>query len=317
MLETWLTKSLGIELPIIGAPMGGRAGGRLAGEVSKAGGLGMLGAARYATPEWIAEEVATARAAGGDVGIGLMTWSLDDDATLLDAALEYEPKLISLSFGDPAPYVARIHDAGIPVLAQVNTIDDLRVAERAGVDIIVAQGGEAGGHTGRVATLPLLQEILESTSLPVLAAGGVSTGRGLAAVLAAGGEGVLVGTILLASPETIGPDYARTRVLAAGSADTVYTPVFDQARHQPWPERWFGRALVNDFTDKFHGGGVVDDVIVDAYDPADPNVGVVYAGQAAGMVTSERAAGDVIRAMSAQAEQLLSALGAKVRNNGR
>jgi nitronate monooxygenase len=317
MLETWLTKSLGIELPIIGAPMGGRAGGRLAGEVSKAGGLGMLGAARYATPEWIADEVAIARAGGGDVGIGLMTWSLDDDATLLDAALEYEPKLISLSFGDPAPYVARIHDAGIPVLAQVNTIDDLRVAERAGVDIIVAQGGEAGGHTGRVATLPLLQEILESTSLPVLAAGGVSTGRGLAAVLAAGGEGVLVGTILLASPETIGPDYARTRVLAAGSADTVYTPVFDRARHQPWPERWFGRALVNDFTDKFHGGGVDDDVIVDAYDPADPNVGVVYAGQAAGMVTSGRAAGDVIRAMAAQAEQLLSAVGAKVRNNGR
>ena len=107
--------------------------------------------------------------------------------------------------------------------------------EAAGVDFVIAQGGEAGGHTGRIGTLPLLQEILDSTALPVLAAGGIATGRGLAAVLAAGAEGAMIGTALLASPETIGPEYARGRLIAAGSADTIYTSVFDQARSQPWP----------------------------------------------------------------------------------
>ena len=95
--------------------------------------------------------------------------------------------MIGLSFGDPAPYVERVYAAGIPVLSQINTIEDMRLAEAAGVDVIVAQGGEAGGHTGHIGTLPLLQEVLEATDLPVLAAGGIATGRGLAAVLAAGG----------------------------------------------------------------------------------------------------------------------------------
>ncbi len=96
---------------------------------------------------------------------------------------------MTLSFGDPAPYVQRVHDAGAVVISQINTLEDLRVVEAAGVDAVVAQGHEAGGHTGRIGTLPLLQEVLESTELPVLAAGGIGSGRGLAAVLAAGGVG--------------------------------------------------------------------------------------------------------------------------------
>lgn len=308
-MQTWLTRTLGIELPIIGAPMGGRAGGVLAGEVSKAGGLGMLGAARYTTPEWIRAESAVARERGGVFGIGLMTWSLDEDDSLLEAAVAERPSMIALSFGDPAPYVARVHDAGIIAMAQVNTIDDLRIAERAGVDVVVAQGGEAGGHTGRIGTLPLLQELLDATDLPVLAAGGIATGRGLAAVIAAGAEGALVGTVLLASPETIGPDYARDRVLAARSTDTVYTSVFDQARHQPWPSRWGGRAITNQFSEKFHDASVDEDVLADAYDPADPDLGVVYAGQAAGMVSAAHPAGEIVRGIAAQAETLLKRFG--------
>ncbi|GAA4475817.1 nitronate monooxygenase [Rhodococcus olei] len=306
MLETWLTTTLGLEVPILGAPMGGRAGGALAGEVSKAGGLGMLGAARYTTPEWIAAEAAVARERGGRVGIGLMTWSLDADDTLLAAAIAERPTLVSLSFGDPAPYVPRVHDAGILVASQVNTLDDLRVADRAGVDVIVAQGGEAGGHTGRIGTLPLLQELLDATDLPVLAAGGIGTGRGLAAVIAAGAQGAVIGTALLASPETVGPDYARTAVVDAGSADTVYTSVFDRARHQPWPERWGGRAIANDFTRDFHGTDVADEQLESGYDPADPRRGVVYAGEAVGLVHEARPAGDVVRRIAEDAERLLS-----------
>ncbi|MFC9555387.1 NAD(P)H-dependent flavin oxidoreductase [Rhodococcus sp. NPDC056960] len=305
-LETWLTRTLGIEVPIFGAPMGGRAGGTLVGEVSKAGGLGLLGAARYATPEWVAKETAGARSIGGDaLGIGLMTWALDDDDTLLDAALAENPRVVSLSFGDPAPYVERVHAVGALVVSQVNTIDDLRVAEAAGVDVVIAQGGEAGGHTGRIGTLPLLQEVLEATALPVLAAGGIATGRGLAAVLAAGAEGAMIGTALLASPETIGPEYARDRLIAAGSADTVYTSVFDQARSQPWPARWGGRALANEFTSRWHGADAPEIELATAYDPANPDLGVVYAGEAAGLVASERPAGDVVRRIATDAERLL------------
>lgn len=307
MLDTWLTRELGITLPLVGAPMGGRAGGALAGEVTRAGGLGLIGAARYNTAEWLDTEARTAREVGGGLlGFGLMTWSLHDDDALLDAVLALEPRVVTLSFGDPAPFVERAHAAGALVLSQINTVDDLRVVEAAGVDAVVAQGHEAGGHTGRIGTLPLLQEILESTSLPVLAAGGIASGRGLAAVLAAGGEGAFVGTALLASPETVGPAYARGRLVDAGSADTVYTDVFDKARHQPWPQRWGGRALTNAFTERWHGAGADEQTLADAYTADDPDTGVVYAGEAAGLVTAERPAGDVIRDIGAQADELLA-----------
>ncbi len=309
MLSTWLTGKLGLQIPIVGAPMGGRAGGRLAGEVSRVGGIGMLGAARYATPDWVAAESAIARDLGGKLGIGLMTWALDDDDTLFGAALEQRPELLSLSFGDPAPYVDRARQAGALVCSQVNTIEDLRVVESAGVDLIVAQGHEAGGHTGHIATLPLLQEILESTDLPVVAAGGIANGRGLAAVLAAGAVGGWVGTALLASPETTGADYARSALIEARSGETVYTSVFDQARSQPWPARWGGRALANDYTKRWHGAGASREELAAAYDPADPGVGVVYAGQAAGLVNASEPAGDIVRRMGLDAEALLQRWG--------
>lgn len=159
MVTTWLSREFGIEIPVLGAPMGGRAGGALAGAVSAAGGLGLLGAARYNTPEWIEAEAEVARSIGGKFGVGLMTWSLPENELMLDAAIAVEPTMITLSFGDPASYVGRIQDAGIPVVSQINTLEDLRIVEAAGVDGVIAQGGEAGGHTGRIGTLPLLQEI--------------------------------------------------------------------------------------------------------------------------------------------------------------
>ncbi|WP_241387038.1 NAD(P)H-dependent flavin oxidoreductase [Rhodococcus sp. CH91] len=306
MPATWLTRELDISVPIVGAPMGGRAGGRLAGEVTRAGGIGLIGAARYNSAEWIDGEVRLAREiGGGPLGFGLMTWSLAEDDSLLTAVLAHRPQVVVLSFGDPAPYVDRVHEAGALVLSQINTIDDLRVVEAAGVDAVVAQGHEAGGHTGRIGTLPLVQEVLESTSLPVLAAGGIASGRGLAAVLAAGAEGAFVGTALLASPETVGPEYARTRLVEAASADTVYTDVFDKARHQPWPARWGGRALRNSFTDEWHGRDADEDTLARAYTADDPDIGVVYAGEAAGLVRAERPAGEIVREMAVQAEALL------------
>ncbi|MET9328115.1 nitronate monooxygenase [Tsukamurella sp. NPDC003166] len=318
MWNTWLTRTLNIDLPILGAPMGGRAGGELAGQVTAAGGLGMIGAARYATPEWIEEQLGVIRAAAGadaPLAFGLQTWSLADSPELLDSVLAAKPKLVSLSFGDPAPFVQRVKDAGAVVISQINSLEDLREVEAGGVDAVVAQGSEAGGHTGRVATLPLLQEVLRATELPVLAAGGIGSGAGLAAVLAAGAQGALIGTALLASPETVGPEYAIPALLKARSIDTVYTDVFDKARHQPWPgNRWFGRALTNDFTARWHDGDGVDassgteEAVSAAYDGAMPEIGVVYAGQAAGLVDEVRPAREVVASIAADAEARLRAV---------
>ncbi len=167
--------------------------GRLARAVSLAGGLGMIGIGSTESVEFLARETAIAR--GTDqmrFGIGMHTWAIEKRPDLLDAAIEARPFLISISFGSPAPYVERLHQNGILLATQVNTRTEAIQAARDGVDLIVAQGTEAGGHvTGQVSTLPLLQSVLDAVQVPVLAAGGIASPRGIAAALAAGAEGGL------------------------------------------------------------------------------------------------------------------------------
>ena len=132
----------------------------------------------------------------------------------------------------------RAHAAGILVATQVNSVANAREAEAAGVDIIVAQGTEAGGHTGHTSTLPLLQGVLEAVSTPVLAAGGVASARGLAAVLAAGAQGAWVGTAFLASPEASNTPAVRERVVSATEVETIHTHAFDDVQQVPWPDEF-------------------------------------------------------------------------------
>ena len=182
-----------------------------------------------------------------------MIWVLETRPDLFEATVAAQPSLVSVSFGDPAPYVGPLHDAGIAVCAQVNTTADVHRALDAGVDVLVAQGTEAGGHTGRRATLPLLQEVLTLTDRPVVAAGGIATGRGMAAALVAGAAGVWIGTPLLSCTEGLNAPALRERVRAASGDETVLTRAFDVAEGAAWPERWPGRALVNDFSREWHG----------------------------------------------------------------
>src|SRR4051794_11259968 len=181
--------------------MAGVAGGALARAVSQGGGLGMIGISGSHTAEFVTEQCAIPAAERLPFGVGLMAWTLPDRPDLLEATMAAQPSLVSVSFGDPAPYVGPLHDRGIAVAAQVNTVADVHRAQEAGVDVLVAQGTEAGGHTGHRATLPLLQEVLSLTDRPVVAAGGIATGRGMAAVLVAGAAGVWIGTALLACTE--------------------------------------------------------------------------------------------------------------------
>ena len=166
--------------------------------------------------------------------------------------LDLRPDLVSVSFGDIAAPVARLRDAGILTATQVGALGDLQMAQDAGVDVVVVRGAEGGGH-GRnsMGTLPLLQMVLEQTSRPVLAAGGILNHRGLAAVLAAGAEGAWVGTAFLGCVEANMTGPARERLFAA--SETGYGRVFDVAQEFPLPTEFGGRALVNGFFDEWVG----------------------------------------------------------------
>lgn len=315
MLHTFLTTSWGLRYPIIGAPMAGAAGGRLARAVSQAGGLGMIGIGSQTPVEYITREAALARGDDeGRFGIGLMAWALEARPELLEAAIQARPFLISISFGSPAPYVEQVHRQGIHLATQVHSRAEAIEAAQAGIDLIVAQGTEAGGHTGQVSTLPLLQIVLEAVQTPVLAAGGIASPRGVAAALAAGAEGVWVGTRLLATVESATSEPARARLLRAQETETIHTRVFDLAQGLAWPAHFPGRALRNRFTDQWdaQAEALREDAparqqLAEAIKQKDYDLAVIYAGEAVALVTRQESAGDVIRQLGDGAEQLLHA----------
>ncbi|MGY2129635.1 NAD(P)H-dependent flavin oxidoreductase [Blastococcus sp. SYSU DS0617] len=315
MIGTPLTRWFDLSTPVIGAPMAGVSGGALAHAVSRAGGLGMIGVSGRHSAEFVTAESAVAARDQLPFGVGLMIWTLGERPELFDATVAAQPSLVSMSFGDPAPYVGPLHDAGIAVAAQVNTVADARRAIDAGVDVLVAQGTEAGGHTGQRALLPLLQEVLALTDRPVVAAGGIASGRAMAAMLVAGAAGVWVGTALLSCTEGLNAAAARERVREATGDETVLTRAFDVAEGIAWPERWPGRALVNDFSRSWHGreDELVDDqaarqLVVEGRRTGDPASAPLYAGEAVGLVTAERSAADVVRQLSDDAEKALRAV---------
>ncbi|MDP4504944.1 NAD(P)H-dependent flavin oxidoreductase [Nonomuraea turcica] len=312
MPRTWLTERFGLDVPLVGAPMAGVSDGRLAAAVSAAGALGMFGVPATASPPWITEQAAVAAGSGRPYGIGLMAWALPDHPGQLDAVLAARPSLVSVSYGDFAPYVEPLRREGITVAVQAGTTDEARAAEQAGVDVIVARGGEGGGH-GRddVATLPLLQSVLDAVGVPVLAAGGIATARGLAAVLAAGAEGGWAGTAFLGCAETTLSEPARQRVLDSGETGTAYGRVFDVAQRLAWPPEFGGRALRNAFFDRWHGREpelAADDAAQAELEAArragDFDTAYVYAGQAVGLVRRPRTAADVVAGFAA-ADELL------------
>ena len=313
MLKTELTERLGIRFPIVGAPMAGVGEGNLARAVTEGGGLGMIGIGSTAPLELVEREARVASDEGRlPFGIGLMAWSLVKRPELLRATIASNPTVVSVSFGSPAPFVRELHDAGIVVVSQVQDLAGAVVAVDAEVDFVVAQGTEAGGHTGSVGTLPLLQILLEQLNVPVLAAGGIATSRGLAGVLATGAAGAWIGTALLACPETSANPEARSRVLSSKETDTVLTRVFDVAQGIDWPETFAGRALRNRFTDVWHdreedlaADSTAKHELTAALQCRDYEVAYVYAGQAVGLVSEALPAAEVIRKIGEGAEQIL------------
>ncbi|MCY3830950.1 MAG: nitronate monooxygenase [Rhodospirillaceae bacterium] len=313
-LSTAITRLLGIDHPVLLAPMGGISGGALAGAVSAAGGLGLIGAG-YADPalgwgsdEWISAEFD--KAGNRAVGIGFITWALDKRPGALDAALERRPAAIMLSFGDIAPYAAKVKDTGAALICQVQTLKDALDAAVQGADIVVAQGTEAGGHGADRATLPLVPAVADAVSpVPVAAAGGIADGRGLAAALMLGAEGVLVGTRFWATQEALGHPNQKALIERTGGDDTLRTKVFDTARGLTWPEPYTGRAVRNAFSDEWHGrddalraeGGPLRERFFAAQRGGDTDMAVTFAGEGLDLIADRPAAGALVERMVADA----------------
>ncbi|WP_373122761.1 NAD(P)H-dependent flavin oxidoreductase [Mycobacterium marinum] len=311
MLATGWSRGFGLRVPIVNAPMGGVAGGRLAAAVTAAGGLGMIGMGSRATRAALAEQL---RQVSGRFGIGLVDWVMRSEAGLLEDALAAGPALLSVSFGTDWSWVGPARDAGIPTVTQVYDALGARRAADAGVDIVVARGAEGGGHGElRLGTLPLLDAVLAAVSVPVLAGGGIASPRSLAAVLAAGAAGGWVGTRLAACPEALTGEPSRQALIAARETDTSTTRVFDVADGLPWPQRFPSRVLTNDFVARWNGNETALAADADARAELaaasaaeDLRVAPVDAGQGVGMIPDGAPAGEVIEQMCSGARELLA-----------
>lgn len=314
MIITALTEMFGLQHPIILGPMGGVSGGRLAAAVSNAGGLGLVGGG-YGDADWLRRELALViREARRPWGVGLITWSIAPG--IVDLALAQRPAAFMLSFGDPRPHAAAIKAAGCKLICQVQGLAEAQLAQQAGADLIVAQGTEAGGHGSQRATLPLVPAIVDAVApTPVVAAGGIADGRGLAAALMLGAHGALIGTRFCASTEALYHDKAKQRLVAARGHETARTRVFDIVRGYAWPQPYTGRAIRNAFMQRWDGREVELTTALASEGPAyqaatrngEFDTALTWAGEAVDLIDSVADAGTLVAQISADAETQLRA----------
>lgn len=338
MISTRLTDRLGLELPIMLAPMALAGGGELAAACARAGAFGLVGGG-YGDLEWTRREwgVATQRlantAAAQQLGCGFITWKLDQEASALDWVLDQplQPKAIFLSFGDPRPYAERIAKAGARLICQIQNMAQLPQAVEAGATVIVAQGAAAGGHGAAAATarstmvfVPEAADWLAANAPDVLllGAGGIADGRGLAALLMLGADGALLGSRLWASLEALPADAAKQQAVTAGGDDTARSPIFDVLRRKDWPAEYDFRALRNALHREWEGredelranpeaARAAFDAAVAAGDYSGANVTV---GEATGLIRDLPAAGDILRQIAGEAEHLLGRASSFIRS---
>jgi len=314
-MKTRLTERLGLKHPVLSAPMAFVAGGKLASAVTSAGGLGFIGGG-YGDADWLDEQFSAA--GNTSVGCGFITWSLANAPHLLDQILERKPPSIFLSFGDPMPFAAKIAEAGADLICQVQTVEGAKGAIDAGAGLIVAQGAEAGGHAGVRSTFPLVPEIADllashSPDTLLCAAGGVADGRGLAAALMLGADGVVVGSRFSACEEALVFPGWHDALLEANGDLTVQTSIVDIARKRDWPEPYKIRVLENNLISRWRNREremreVQDEESAQYEDAArkgdTKNYGVIV-GENVGVIDSIEPAAIVLERMIAEAEALL------------
>ncbi len=321
-MKTRLTELLGITHPVMLAGMGGVAYSALAAAVSNAGGYGCLGASTMSSEQLAWEIAATRDLTDRPFGVDLLTAFPDTMVANVELLIEGGASAFVAGLGVPSTVVDLCHDHGVLVISMCGKVEHARRARAAGCDIVVAQGTEAGGHTGNVATLPLVPMIVDALEgeIPVVAAGGIFDGRGLAAALALGADGVWVGTRFIATNEARALPGYHQRILDAKEDDTVISRAFSgktmRVLRNDTTERYEAQpALLQPFPDQlmtslrdgtFHLGGDGSTPGVDARREGYP------AGQAVGAISEIVPAGEIVARMVREAESILSRLGAGI-----
>ena len=314
MIRTPFTELMGIEHPVASAGMGGgTTGGELVGHVSEAGGLGVIGAS-FVPPQELEQMVKRAREiTSKPIGMNLLLHAAEDR---LEDVLAAQPAVLSTAWPrddqDLASIFAQAHDRGIRVMHMVPRVEDAVIAADAGADVIVAQGNEGGGHIGEIGTAVVVRQVVKAVApIPVLAAGGLVDGAGLAASLALGADGILLGTRFLATDEAPVEGPYKEAIVASNGDDTIVTTVADTLTGRDWPGAW-ARVRRTRFIEEWQGREPElrrrrDAVweVLEAAEESDPDYGVMWFGQSAGLIDAILPAGEVVRQVVAEAEEIL------------
>jgi NAD(P)H-dependent flavin oxidoreductase YrpB (nitropropane dioxygenase family) len=314
VLRTPFTEFLGIDHPVAGAGMGGGyTSAELVAAVSEAGGLGVAGAS-FLQPQDLESQIARVRElTTKPIGINLLLHAAEDR---LDDVLSLEPAVLSTAWPrddqDLAEIIRKAHDRGICVMHMVPRFEDAVQAAEAGADVIVAQGFEGGGHIGEIASVVIVRQVAKAVSgLPILAAGGFVDGAGLAAALALGADGVLLGTRFLATDEAPVEAEYKQAIVASNGDDTVVTTVADTLTGRDWPGAW-ARVRRTRFIEQWLGREpelrrrrAAAWAVVQAAEESDPDNGLMFFGQSSGVIESVLPAGEVVRQIVADAEEIL------------
>jgi len=296
---------------------GGATSGELVGAVSEAGGLGVLGAS-FLQPDDVADMVRRARElTAKPLGINLLLHVMEDR---VDETLALDPEIFSTAWArddqDLVAIFAKAHERGCKVMHMVPVVEDAVRAADAGADVIVAQGNEGGGHIGEIASAVIVRQVVKAVSpLPVLAAGGFVDGAGLAAALALGADGVLLGTRFLATDEAPVEQAYKDAIVASDGTDTVVTTLPDSLSGRDWPGAW-ARLKRTRFVEQWLGrepelrrrrARLWEEVA--AFQESNADDGLMWIGQSAGLIDSVEPAGDVVRRIVAEAEEVIATLG--------
>jgi NAD(P)H-dependent flavin oxidoreductase YrpB (nitropropane dioxygenase family) len=317
-----MTRLLGVEHPIALGGMAGHSGPELVAAVSEAGGLGVLGATPLG-PDAVAGVAADIRnRTGRPFGLNVLVFRASPE--LVGAVLEAAPAVLSTAWAPPefdlSALFTAAHERGLLAMHMVSTLPEARAAEAAGADLIVAQGTEGGGHVGTMGSAVLLRQVAREAQVPVLGAGGFADGAGLAAALALGAEGVLLGTRFLATVESPLPDSFKQVIVESDGHATLLTEIPDLASNNVWPGA-YARVTRNRLVEDWVGREnelrrhrvEVQARIEAARRAGDTDHAVLYAGQSAGLIDSVRPAKEVVETLVAEAASVIGELATRLR----
>lgn len=311
MIKTRICDLLGIEYPIFQGGMAWIADGELAAAVSEAGGLGII-SAMNADSEYIRNEIKTARSlTNKPFGVNVMLLSpfVDEVAAALS---EEKVPVITTGAGNPSKYMKMWNDAGIKVIPVVPSVGMTKLVTRAGAAAVIAEGGESGGHIGELTTMTLVPQVCDATHLPVIAAGGIADGRGVAAAFMLGAEGVQLGTRFLSAKEcNVHPNY-KEKIIKAGDLSTTTT-----GKRLGHPVRSLRTTFTREIAKHEFSSEISDDELEQmavgalrlAAKEGDEKRGCFLAGQIAALVKKEQPAAEIVREIFEEAEVILKGAG--------